>query len=94
MLHFEREPSVHHRAVGVANFDDQMARKPVTVGGPQLFAQHIGKGLGRFVLDFVHGGKVRSLLVRNDFVVIAQIEIVEGQWCAHSHHRRLRFACR
>jgi hypothetical protein len=30
-------------------------------------------------LHFVHGGELRSLIVGNDFVIIAQIEIIEGQ---------------
>src|SRR5262245_46601378 len=81
---FEREPSSHHWAAAVAHVDNQIACKSVTVGSRQLVPQHVGKGIGRFVLHFVHRGKLRSLFVGNEFVVIAQIEIVEGHWRAPS----------
>jgi len=62
---FEREPSSHHKPPGVANFDNQIAGKSVTVGNRQLVPQHVGKGIGGLVLHFIHGGKFRSLFVGN-----------------------------
>jgi len=43
VLHFEREPSVHHWTAPVAHFDDQIARKSVTVANRQLVPQHVGR---------------------------------------------------
>lgn len=74
-LNFERKPGLEDRPAVIPHFDCHRTPCPVAMGLHGV-PRHVREGAGCLFLDRFNGEEFETFLVRNNFIVLAYVEIV------------------